>query len=157
MQISSRRLKRLMNVWPPFIGAGIRVQSISDDFTSALVRMRLTKLNRNYVGTHFGGSLSAMTDPFFMMLALQQFGRDYVVWDKAAEIEFVAPGRSTVYAHFELPASAVNEIRQATEDGSKALPWFDVDITAEDGSMIARVRRQLYVRRKPARVGQSVF
>ena len=52
--------------------------------------MGLNRLNRNYVGTQFGGSLYAMTDPFFMLMLMENLGRDYVVWDKAANIEFVS-------------------------------------------------------------------
>ncbi|HET6587454.1 MAG TPA: DUF4442 domain-containing protein, partial [Oleiagrimonas sp.] len=85
--------RRLLNLWPPFLINAIRVMSISDDWSQAHVRLRLRPWNRNYVRTQFGGNLFAMTDPFWMLLVLHQLGRDYYVWDKAASIEFVAPGR----------------------------------------------------------------
>ena len=63
-----------LNLWPPFRGAGIRVRRIAPDYRDALVELRHGWFNRNYIGTHFGGSLYAMTDPFHMVLALQRLG-----------------------------------------------------------------------------------
>lgn len=149
--LSPRALRIGMSWWPPFRFAGIRVLDIAEDWSTARVRMRLGRLNRNYFGTHFGGSLFSMTDPFWALLVLRRLGPGYVVWDKAGEIEFVSPGRGDVFAEFTLTEDRMAEIRTATSDGSKALPWFDVSVTAADGSVVARVRKQLYVRRKPSR------
>ena len=96
MEMTPRLLRFGMNLWPPYLFSGIRVTDIGDDWRSARVELRRHLWNRNYVGTQFGGSLFAMTDPFWMLLALHALPRDYIVWDKAAEIEFVKPGRSTV-------------------------------------------------------------
>ena len=111
--------------------------------------LRLRPWNRNYVRTQFGGNLFAMTDPFWMLLAIHQLGNDYFVWDKAGAIEFVAPGREDVYAHFKLEASVVDELRAAAAGGEKVLRWFDVDVVTRGGEVVARVRKQLYVRLKP--------
>ncbi|HET6553218.1 MAG TPA: tetrameric acyl-CoA thioesterase, partial [Dyella sp.] len=73
----------------------------------------------------------------------------YYVWDKAGAIDFVAPGREDVYAHFKLDAAVVEELRQAAAGGDKVLRWFDVDVAARSGEVVARVRKQLYVRLKP--------
>jgi len=142
------RLKRLMNLWPPFLFSGIRVLAIGADWRSARIVLRKHWYNGNYVGTHFGGSLFAMTDPYWMILVMECLGRDYIVWDKAAEIEFVAPGRGDVFADFLVEESALEEIRAATANGEKALRWFQVDVKNAAGETIARVRKQLYVRRK---------
>ncbi|HOX72347.1 MAG TPA: DUF4442 domain-containing protein [Dokdonella sp.] len=142
------RLKRLMNLWPPFLFSGIRVLAIGEDWRSARIVLRKHWYNGNYVGTHFGGSLFAMTDPYWMILVMECLGRDYIVWDKAAEIEFVAPGRGDVFADFLVEESALEEIRAATANGEKALRWFQVDVKNAAGETIARVRKQLYVRRK---------
>lgn len=153
--LSARRIRRLMNLWPPFLFAGIRVVSIADDWSQAHVRLHRRWYNRNYVGTHFGGSLFAMTDPFWMLLVMQNLGRDYIVWDKAAQIEFIAPGRDHVQAHFLVDPERIESIRSATASGDKCLPWFDTDVVATDGTVIAQVRKQLYVRRKRERSGTT--
>ena len=101
--------RRLMNLWPPFLFNSIRVQHVSEDWSELRVVLRLRPWNRNYVRTQFGGNLFAMTDPFWMLLAMHQLGNDYFVWDKAGAIDFVAPGREDVYAHFKLEPSVVDE------------------------------------------------
>ncbi|MGP3981745.1 DUF4442 domain-containing protein [Streptomyces sp. KR80] len=147
--LAPRSLRRAMNWWPPYLFAGVRVLEIADDWSSARVRLRLGRFNRNYVGTQFGGSLFSMADPFWMLLTMNSLGRDYIVWDKAGEIEFLSPGRGDVFAEFKLTEDRLEEIRRATADGSKALPWFTCDIAGADGTVVARLRKQLYVRRKP--------
>lgn len=142
-------LRRIFNLWPPFLFSGIRVQEIAPDWSRAQVRLKLTWYNRNYVRTHYGGNLFSMTDPFWMILVMHRLGRDYLVWDQAGEIQFVAPGREDVYACFELDPAVVEDIRSATADGNKHLRWFDVNVTTADGQVVARVRKQLYVRLRP--------
>ena len=145
-------LRRVVNIWPPFLFAGIRVLAWSDDWRQARVRLRLAWYNRNYVGSHFGGLLFAMTDPFWMIMTMNALGRDYIVWDKAAAIDFVAPGREDVYAEFRLDDAVLDELRAATANGEKYLRWFEVDVKTAGGEVVARVRKQLYVRRKPAKI-----
>lgn len=151
----ARTLRRLMNLWPPFLCNGIRVLHIADDWTEARVVLRLRPWNRNYVGSQFGGNLFAMTDPFWMVLALHRLGGDYYVWDKAAEIEFIAPARGHVFAHFRLDERAVAALRTEAASGQKVLQWFDTDIRTADGGLVAHVRKQLYVRLKPRARGAA--
>ena len=87
---SARTVRRALDWYPPLRFAGVRVLEISDDWRHARVVLRRRWYNRNYVGTHFGGSLFAMTDPFWMILVLRSLGDGYIVWDQAAEIRFDA-------------------------------------------------------------------
>jgi acyl-coenzyme A thioesterase PaaI-like protein len=114
------------------------------------VRLRRHWFNRNYFGTHFGGSLYAMTDPFFALLIVERLGRDYVVWDAAAEIKFIAATREDVLAEFRIDDILLDELRAAAADGSKVLRWLETEVRTEAGQLVARVRKQLYVRRKRA-------
>ena len=148
---SPRALRRILNLWPPFLFTGIRVLEIGQDWRHARVRLRMHAWNRNYVGSHFGGSLFAMCDPFWMLLAMHALGPDYIVWDQAGEIEFVKPGKGTVEAVFQLDEAALDELRAATANGDKALRWFENTVTDAEGEVVARVRKQLYVRRKAGR------
>jgi hypothetical protein len=153
MSPSPASFRRVMNLWPPFLFSGIRVRTISADWRSVRVQLRQRWYNRNYVGTHFGGSLFAMTDPFWMIMALEALGRDYIVWDKAAEIEFVKPGRGTVTADFHLDDAALDAMRAAAAGGEKSLHWFETPVLDAAGDTVARVRKQLYVRLKKKRDG----
>ena len=148
MKMTPRLFKLGLNLWPPFLFTGIHVDAVGADWRSARVELRLRPWNRNYVGTQFGGSLFAMTDPFWMLLMLHALPRDYIVWDKAGEIEFVKPGRSTVHAEFKLDDAVIQEVVEAAANGDKVLRWFDTDVVDVDGEVVAKVRKQLYIRRK---------
>ena len=141
-----RLRERLINFYPPLLGAGIRSRTI--DELTIHVEMKLTALNRNIVGVHFGGSLYAMCDPWFMLIMMRALGPDYIVWDKAASIKFVKPGSGTVNAIFQIQQERVNEIRAAADRGEKIEPTFSVDVLGEHGQVIAHVEKLLYVRKK---------
>jgi acyl-coenzyme A thioesterase PaaI-like protein len=141
-------MRRLFNWWPPFRAAGIRVRSISPDFRSATVELRMRLFNRNYVGTHFGGSLFAMTDPFFMVLMMKNLGPEYVVWDKQGTVRFLKPARGTVTARFVLSEERIEEARSATAGGAKFEPAFRVDIVDAEGTIVADVEKILHIRRR---------
>lgn len=141
-------MRRLFNLWPPFRGAGIRVREIAPDFSRCTVELRMGLLNRNYVGTHFGGSLFAMTDPFFMILMMKRLGPEYIVWDKAGSVRFLKPARGTVTASFEMPRAQVEEARARTQEGAKFEPVFRVDIRDASGAVVADVEKTLYIRKK---------
>jgi acyl-coenzyme A thioesterase PaaI-like protein len=136
-----------LNLWPPFRGAGIRVTRVSADYREIDVRLRLGLLNRNYFGTHFGGSLYAMTDPFHALMMFRNLGRDYQVWDKAGAIRYVKPGRGDVYARFRLDEAAVERARSATSGGGKHEPVFSVNVVDAAGETIAVVDKTLHIRR----------
>ncbi len=83
-----------------------------------------------------------------MLMLIQVMGRDYVIWDKAARIEFVKPGRGTVRAAFRITDDQVADIIVRTAGHEKYLPEFTVDITDEAGEIVARVVKTLYIRKK---------
>jgi acyl-coenzyme A thioesterase PaaI-like protein len=145
----SQALRRWVNLWPPFLGAGIRVTHIAPDMKAVDVEMKLRWWNANYVGTHFGGSLFAMTDAFYMLMLMHHLGRDYIVWDKAASIRYRKPGRGTVVAQFRLSDGQIDDIRGKLKTLPKYEPVFPVEVKDEQGAVIAEVERLVYVRKRP--------
>jgi acyl-coenzyme A thioesterase PaaI-like protein len=148
MRVTPRRLAIGMSLWIPNLFSGIRVAHFSRDWTEAVVELHVNVFTRNFVKTAFGGSMSAMTDPYFFMLVMHQLGRDYVVWDTRGEIEFLKPGRGVLTARFEVPKSTADELRRRAHGGGKVLEWFETEITDAAGDVVARVRREVYVREK---------
>jgi acyl-coenzyme A thioesterase PaaI-like protein len=142
------RLKLLANVFGPYLLSGVSLVRVADDLRTMEVRMRLRPWNRNYVGTHFGGSLFAMADPWFMIMLIELLGPGYVVWDKSGAIRFRKPGRGTVRAVFEIAPERVEEIRRAADTEGKVEAVFTVPITDERGEVVAEVEKLLSVRRK---------
>ena len=130
------------------MGAGIRVEHVAPDMKSVDVEMKLRWWNANYVGTHFGGSLFAMTDAFYMLMLMANLGRDYIVWDKAASIRYRKPGKGTVRAEFRLSDTQLDDIRERLKTLPTYEPRFTVEVKDELGTVIAEVEKLLYVRRK---------
>jgi acyl-coenzyme A thioesterase PaaI-like protein len=146
--VSPRLMRWLMNCWPPLIGAGIHIVTIADDWRYVKVRLRHGLHNRNYVGTAFGGSLFAMTDPFYMIMFSQLLGRDYLVWDKAGSIQFLKPGRDTMYCELRVDEAMLADAKAKTADGAKYEPTYAIDVIDRHGTHIAKVEKTLYIRRK---------
>jgi len=147
--LSWQWVRRLVNFWPPLFFTGIKATHISPDFRHIEVVLKLRWYNRNFVGTQFGGSLFAMTDPWYMLMLVHNLGPDYFVWDKSAHIDFIAPGRAAVKAVFRVDDDLLERIYAHTAEGKKYLPTFTVDVVDTEGHVVARVHRTLYVRAKP--------
>jgi uncharacterized protein YxjI len=127
---------------------GIRIKQIAPDMKADDVEMKLRWWNANYVGTHFGGSLFAMTDAFYMLMLMANLGRDYIVWDKAASIRYRRPGRGTVHAQFRLTDAQLDDIREKLKTLPKYEPVFFVDVKDDSGEVVAVVEKVLHVRKK---------
>lgn len=145
---SARRFRLFLSWYPPYWGSGIRVTQVSEDFRRVTVQMRQHFYNRNAFGTHFGGSLYAMCDPFYVLQLVPLLGEDYLIWDKAASIEFLRPGRGTVQAVFEWDEAQLAQIREQAAGGAKVEPQRVVEIRDAQGELVARVHKTLYVRLK---------
>ena len=147
-KIGPEGFRRFINLWPPFLGAGIKVSKIGKDFNDITVEMKLRKWNKNYVGTHYGGSLFSMTDPFFALIAIRNLGKDYIVWDQESSIKFKKPGKGKVSAHFNISAEKLKELKDLADKNPKVEPTFIVQVKDEQGDVVAEVSKTLYIRRK---------
>ena len=139
-------LLRLLSFYPPYVGAGVRVRRIAGDPPGYEARMKLRFWNGNYFGTHFGGSLYSMCDPFFVLILAPALGDGFAVWDKSASIRFRRPGRGTVTARFAIPRQQVEEIRAAAQRDGKVEPRFSAEVRARGGEVVAEVEKLLSVR-----------
>ena len=145
---SAKGMRQLINIYGPYFGAGVKATYIDKDFRQARVSLPLRWYNKNYVGVHFGGSLYSMIDPFYMLLLMNNLGKDYIVWDQSAEIEFIKPGTGTVSATFIITDEMLKEIKEKTANGDKFLPTYPVVITDEQGEIVAKANKTLYIRQK---------
>lgn len=151
VRFTPNKLKFFLNFYPPYIGAGVRIEHISEDWRELVVSMKLRWYNRNAVGTHFGGSLYSMIDPHIMLLLMRILGKDYLVWDSAAQIKFLRPGRGKVTARIYIDDEQINTIKRETEAGEKYFPEFTVQVVDEDGTLVSESKKILYVKKKPQR------
>ena len=146
--MTPRFFKNMMNFYPPFVGAGVSITKINSDYRQISVRMKFTWYNRNYVGTQFGGSLYSMTDPFYMLMFMNNLGTEYIVWDKGASIDFKKPGKSAVYADFVITPELLKLVRDKTDGGEKYVFDLPVEIYNDTKEVIAHVTKTIYVKKK---------
>ncbi|QTA81879.1 DUF4442 [Desulfonema limicola] len=155
--MNARTFKTLLNLYPPYIGAGIRVRHIASDYSKINVEMKLRFFNRNYMGTHFGGSLYAMIDPFYALMLIKKLGPGYAVWDKSAAINFIKPGTGTVRADFSIDEQTIEHIKDKTSAGEKYCPDFSLDIFNQQDQVVAKAVKTLYIRKKKQRRNKNAF
>ncbi len=152
----------LWNLWPPFLGAGISIDKVDggygpDGWKAMDIRLKLRFWNSNYVGTQFGGSLFAMTDPFLMVMLVRRLGRDYVVWDKSSAIRFRRPGTSDCRARFAVSDEELGEIKSRA-DREGQFDWHrKIEILDIEGQVVAEVEKVIYIatRNHYLRLGKS--
>jgi len=138
-----------LNIWPPFWGAGIKIESISDDFRNVRVRLKLRWWNKNANRTQYGGSIFSLTDPIYALMLMGILGEEYYVWDKEASINFIKPGSSDLYAEFQISQDMLDKILNETACGDKCFPEFVIYVKDRNENVVSEVQRKLYVRKKP--------
>jgi len=147
-------IRMMFRLYPPYLGSGLRVVRIGDNFDFIDVKLVLRFWNRNYVGTQFGGSLYSMCDPFMMYILIKKLGWDYIVWDKGAEIKFIKPGKGDVFAHFSLDDEAIEAIKAQAEVSEKVEPVYTIEVKDKNGNLIALVNKKLYIKKKNPKASQ---
>jgi len=148
MKISPKLFKRIINLYPPYLGAGVKIEYVTEDWRELHVAMALRWYNRNAVGTHFGGSLYSMVDPHLMLLLIQLLGKDYLVWDKSADIEFIKASKKTVRSVIKITDDDLDTIKRNTANGDKYFAQFMIEIRDAADDLIAKVEKVIYVRKK---------
>ncbi|HVY22166.1 MAG TPA: DUF4442 domain-containing protein [Steroidobacteraceae bacterium] len=143
----------LWNFWPPYWGAGIRIETISKDFKYARIRLKWRPWTRNIVRTQFGGSIYAMVDPIYMVMLMALLGREYIVWDKAASIRFRRPGKSELTAEFTLTDEDIHLIKQELGKADKYDWQKTVQVKDKSGEVIAEIHKTIHVRNKQLKFG----
>jgi acyl-coenzyme A thioesterase PaaI-like protein len=146
--LKTRLFRIFFNFFPAYRGTGARVEFIAGDWKEVRIRLPLSWRTRNYVGTIFGGSLYACTDPIYMIMLMKLLGPGYIVWDKASNIRFKKPGRANLYARFALDDAEIAEIRRLADAQRSVDRTYLVQLVDREGLVHAEVDKILYIRRK---------
>ena len=146
--IRQKFLEKAINYYGPFVGAGVKLEEMTKDYRYAKVTMPLTFYNKNYMGTQFGGSLYSMVDPWYMLMLIKNLGSNYIVWDKAAHIQFKKPGRGKVHAEFKLTPEIIEEIKTYVDSNTKMDYSFKVEVKDAEGKLVCEVDKVVYIRKK---------
>lgn len=145
---SPRTFRLLLHWFPPIRATGVRVDRISDDWREWDLRLPLRMRTRNYVGTHFGGSLYSAADPHYMLAWMHILGPDYVVWDKAATVRFRRPGRGTLHGTIRITEDEVEAVRALCGEHPKIDRNYLFEWQDGDGGVVAEVEKVLHFQRK---------
>jgi hypothetical protein len=155
--LQSRVQRWGFNWFPAFRGTGGRITYIASDWREVRLRIPLLRRTRNYVGTIYGGSMYGAVDPIYMVMLIKVLGSDYIVWDKSACITFKRPGRSTLYAEFNVSAEETEAIRAALLTARSLDRTYVIDLVDRSGEVHATIEKVIYIRRKdrPAEVKRA--
>ncbi|MBI4369044.1 MAG: YiiD C-terminal domain-containing protein [Elusimicrobia bacterium] len=136
-----------LNFFPCYLGTGAKVIYLAKNFQEAIVQIPLNWRTRNVVGTIFGGSLYGAIDPIYMLMLMRSLGSGYIVWDKAAAIQFKKPARSELLAHFQLTNEEIDSIKNRLKESRSIERVYTVNIADQKGIIHATAEKTLYIRR----------
>jgi len=140
--------RQALNFWPCIRRSGGRVTELAPDFSRLVVRLKLGWGTRNVVGTIFGGSMMASTNPMLMLMLHRILGKAYVVWDKSTVTRFKRPATSTLFADFAIAPERLAQIRAAVAEHGEADFTWTIQYKDAAGVVHAESDKTLYVARK---------
>lgn len=140
--------RAFVNITPAYRGTGARVTYISDGFRNVKIRLPLNWRTRNVSGTIFGGSIYASADPVYMLMLIKILGPGYIVWDKAANIKFLKPGRTTLRAEFKISDEEIETIKKLLETSVSIDRYYLVEMIDESGTVCASIEKTVYIKKK---------
>jgi hypothetical protein len=136
------------NRFPCYRGTGGRLRYVAPDWSEVRIDLPLSRRTRNYVGTIFGGSLYGSVDPIYMIMLIHRLGPEFIVWDKAATIQFKKPGKETLRARFVVADEELSAIRKILETQRSVDRVYTVDLADAAGTVCATIEKVIYIRRK---------
>ena len=142
-------LKRMLNLWLPFLFNRIHIKHVSDNFSTIEVQLKHTFWNRNPNKAIWGGSIFSAADPFFPIMLKQNALRNGYKTDfftKSTVVEYIKPARTDIIFKFSLSNEDVNmAIKVLTENG-KFEGWHEVEGIDKNGTVCIRARIQSHLR-----------
>lgn len=143
------KVRWVLNLYPPFLFGGIRVDAVEDGMRYCRVRIRKSLVSRNLHGTTFGGTMYAAADPFFALMYWQQFARRGVRvdgWTRSATIRFLRPATSDLTMEFRLDDADVEDMARVLNDAGKGDRVHRVEAVDRDGRVCAIIETEAHVR-----------
>ena len=118
---------------------------VSDDLHKVVITLRLNWKNKNYVGSIFGGSMLAATDPIYLIQLIQILGDNYVVWDKAVTARYKRPAKSRIYGTFLFSKKEIKDIKNKIAESHEIDITKTMNLIDEKQQIIATFSKTLYI------------
>lgn len=138
---------RFWNFWPPFLFTGIKIIEKSPDYRHMKVKLKLRFWTSNYLGTQYGGSMFSMTDAFYMIMLIKNLGKGYSIWDKAASIRFLKPGKTDLFVEYNLSEKDLQSIKNELESNSRINWTRKIEIKDRNDEIVAEVERVISIKK----------
>lgn len=144
----STLFKTMFNISPMYRRSCGRITYVSEDLHVVKVKIPLSYKNKNYVGSMFGGSLFAATDPIYMIQLMQILGKEYVVWDKSTDIKFKRPAYTNAFVTFEFSPNEISEIIEKVTADKEIDLVKKLYITNTDTTVFTEIDKTIYISSK---------
>lgn len=138
----------VFNFIPAYWCSGGKIRFISSDWQEVHISLKRKLRTGNLVGSVFGGSIYSATDPIYMTQLLFILGKEYVVWDKSAEIKFKKPIYKKVHIRFEITDKQIAEIKEIVARDGRCNYTFTTHFENQKGEVFAEVTKQLFISTK---------
>ena len=149
--LKPKELKRMLNLWFPFLLNRISIISISDDFCHMQVCLKHSFWNRNPNKSVWGGSITSVLDPFFPIMMKQILLKRGIVTDfysKAVNVQFIKMVKSNVTFQFSISKEEVAATEKELKENGKYADWHSVDGIDSEGKICVNGQVQVYLRRR---------
>lgn len=130
---------------------GVKILTLSEDFKFCQICIPLNWKTRGFFGTLFGGSIYGAVDPVLMVMFNMILGKNYVVWDKAATIRFLKPGKTDLFANFEISDEHIERVKAEVNENGKTEIEYVVAVQDNSGIDHAIIEKVLHIRGKSPR------
>ena len=126
--LKAKELKRMLNLWFPFLMNRIQIISIKEDFHEMQVCLKHSFWNRNPNKSIWGGSITSTLDPFFPVMMKQIILRKGI--------------------HFKINDAEVLKAEEKLGNSGKYESWHTANGVDDQGNICVHGQVQVYLRRR---------
>jgi acyl-coenzyme A thioesterase PaaI-like protein len=155
---SERRLKLLLNLFPPLLFSRVRLRRVAPGFREMEVRVLRSILNTNFERSIFGGTIFSAADPFYSLMywqALAHQGVTTQVFLKKAEVHYKKPALTHLTMLFKLEEEELESVRLELAQTGRAERWHTVSAVDTQGQICAEIRTLVHLKLR-GQLGASV-
>lgn len=146
--LKSRLWRLIYNLLPLIRGTGSRLTFLSGDWHEAHLRLGMNLRTRNYAGTIFGGAMFSAADPVYFIQLYNLLGNEYILWDKAAKIQFLRPGQTALKAIFHINSSEIDLIKRQLATHPECEHTFYITWLDQHDRKVATIHKNIYIAQK---------
>ena len=146
-----KELKRMLNLWFPFLVNRIKIIFIAEDFHEMQVCLKHSFWNRNPDKSVWGGSITSALDPFFPIMMKQILLKRGIITDfysKAVNVQFIKMVKSNVKFQFSISNEEVVLAEKELDQNGKYEGWHSTEGVDSKGNVCVHGRVQVYLRKR---------